>query len=74
VERTPLAAYNPKRMHMHVYLKLNHTSNVKLSYECMKDLTEEILQPYGVNGVYLTIKSAPVGIENIMEYLGKKQK
>ena len=74
VEKSPSSApRNPNRVHMHIYLKITHTSNIHLSQEAIKQIADTILIPYGVTGTYVHIRTANAGVDNIMRYLGKPQ-
>lgn len=74
IEKSPSSApRNPNRVHMHIYLKITHRSNIHLNQEEIKSISDEILRAYGVNGVYVHIRTANTGADNIVRYLGKPQ-
>jgi hypothetical protein len=74
IEKSPSTApLNPNRVHIHIYVKIQHRSNIHLSQEEIKQLADTVLRPYGVTGVYVNIRTANTGTANITKYLGKPQ-
>lgn len=76
IEKSPSTApLNPNRVHMHIYLKIVHRSNIHLNQSEIRDIANEVLvnNIYGVTGVYVNIRTANTGMDNILKYLGKPQ-
>ena len=76
IEKSPSTApRNPNRVHMHIYMKVVHRSNIHLDQQEIKNIANEILVngEYGVSGVYVHIRTANTGMDNIVRYLGKPQ-
>lgn len=69
------APMNPNRVHMHIYMKVVHRSNIHLDQAAIKQIANNILvnMNYRVAGVYVHIRTANTGNDNIMRYLGKPQ-
>lgn len=74
IEKSPSTApRNPNRVHMHIYVKITHKSNIHLNQLEIKHISNEILANYGVVGAYVHIRTANTGTDNITRYLGKPQ-
>lgn len=72
-EITPPGSKNEGRFHAHIYVKVRHRTNLRLSYEGLKEIADDVLRadPYMLNGCYISIATAKMTEANIMRYLRK---